>query len=97
MSHNFVDPQLMPYWEKSCKNDIESAGCQYFYERYQDLVYRVDEYNIYGKCYGRKGPRQRAILADLSLKMSPFYKYSKEYIDQGKLRSGEWCSYDEGI
>jgi hypothetical protein len=22
MSHNLIDPQLMPYWEKSCKNDI---------------------------------------------------------------------------
>jgi hypothetical protein len=37
----------------------------------------VDEYNIYGMCYGRKGPRQRALLGDLSLRMSPFYKYSK--------------------
>lgn len=22
MTHNLIDPQLMPYWEKSCKNDL---------------------------------------------------------------------------
>jgi len=29
--HNFIDPQLYPYWLRSCKVDPESAGCQYFY------------------------------------------------------------------
>ena len=48
MTHNLIDPQLKQYWEKSCKVDKESAGCQYFYERFEDMTYRIDEYNIYG-------------------------------------------------
>jgi hypothetical protein len=41
-SHNLVDPQLLPYWTRSCKADLESAGCQYFYARFEDLTYRID-------------------------------------------------------
>lgn len=42
ISHNLIDPQLLSYWEKSCKVDVDSAGCQYFYQRYEDLIYRID-------------------------------------------------------
>ena len=76
--HNFIDPQLQIYWERSCKVDAESAGCRYFYERYEDLTYRIDEFNVYGDCYGRKGPPQRVLAAELALKMSPFHKMSKK-------------------
>ena len=95
VSHNLIDPQLMPYWTRSCKVDPESAGCQYFYERFEDLTYRIDEFNIYGDCYGRKGPRQRALLSDLALRMSPFYKIAKG--PERLSLSQEWCSDDKGI
>lgn len=48
ISHNLIDPRLVPYWERSCKSDASSAGCAYFYRRYEDLLYRIDEFNIYG-------------------------------------------------
>ena len=62
ISHNMIDPRLIPYWERSCKTDPDSAGCSYFYERYEDLLYGIDKYNIYGQCYGRKGPRQLSLM-----------------------------------
>jgi hypothetical protein len=76
IAHNFIDPRLVPYWERSCKVDPDSAGCSYFYERYEDLVYRIDEYNVYGECYGRKMSAQRSLMAKLALKHSKFYKLS---------------------
>lgn len=96
ISHNFIDPRLVPYWERSCKTDPDSAGCSYFYERYEDLIYRIDEYNVYGECYGRLP--QRSMLASLALKNSNFLQYSRLYDSQANsLKAGEWCSYDVGV
>lgn len=58
ISHNFVDPQLLPYWERSCKVDQESAGCQFFYQRFDDLTYNIDPLNVYGNCYRTAKPKQ---------------------------------------
>jgi hypothetical protein len=96
ISHNFIDPRLIPYWERSCKVDPDSAGCSYFYRRYEDLLYRIDEYNIYGECYGRLP--QRSLLASLALKHSDFLRHSKQFDSQtNTLKAGEWCSYDVGV
>jgi len=78
LSHNLIDPQLKSYWEKSCKVDAESAGCQYFYERFEDQTYRIDEYNIYGECYGRSGPPQSALAAQMAIQNSPFNKIARK-------------------
>lgn len=96
ISHNFIDPRLIPYWQRSCKTDPDSAGCSYFYERYEDLTYRIDKYNIYGQCYGRLS--QRSLLASLALKNSKFLRHSSQFDPlTNSLKSGEWCSYDEGV
>jgi len=96
ISHNFIDPRLIPYWERSCKVDPDSAGCSYFYRRYEDLLYRIDEYNIYGECYGRLP--QRSLLASLAVKHSDFLPNSKQFDSQtNTLKAGEWCSYDVGV
>lgn len=60
--------------------DVESAGCQFFYERYEDLVYRINEYNIYSECYGRNLPPQASLVAAISLKMSKFNNISKFHL-----------------
>ena len=51
IDHNFIDPKLEQTWETSCKVDEQSAGCQFFYRKYDDLVGKINPYNIYGKCY----------------------------------------------
>ena len=48
----FIDPELKHYWTDSCRNDEESAGCSYFWSRYDDLVGNIDPYNVYGPCFG---------------------------------------------
>lgn len=54
MSHQFVDPKIFPNWKTGCHNDPESAGCQFFYFRYEQLLKRIDFYNIYGPCIDGK-------------------------------------------
>jgi serine carboxypeptidase-like clade 2 len=38
IKHDFVDPDLVMYWKMSCKIDPLSAGCNYFYKRYEDNI-----------------------------------------------------------
>ena len=45
------DPQLLSYWKDSCKNDDWSAGCNYYWTRYDMITANIDPYNIYGPCY----------------------------------------------
>lgn len=41
------------------------------------MTYRIDEYNIYGECYGKSGPPQSALAASLAIKNSPFHKIAR--------------------
>lgn len=34
VDHDFIDPDLVPYYRSSCLADPESAGCHYFKTRY---------------------------------------------------------------
>lgn len=52
-SHNFVDPTLDKYWDTSCRTDPASAGCSFFFKRYNDIHSLVNFQNIYGTCYGK--------------------------------------------
>lgn len=36
ISHGFVDPQVKFYWENSCQQDPESAGCAYFLNKFEE-------------------------------------------------------------
>lgn len=65
IDHNLIDPQLVAYWERSCKIDRESAGCQFFYQRYDDSIFNVDPLNIYGQCYRTSKPKRTVIQTDL--------------------------------
>lgn len=46
VDHDFIDPQIIHYYENSCLNDELSAGCRYFESKYQK---DIDELNIYSK------------------------------------------------
>jgi hypothetical protein len=48
LDHDFIDPELIKYYEQSCKIDEVSAGCQYFKKRYSE---NVDEINPFGIFY----------------------------------------------
>jgi DNA replication protein DnaC len=54
MTHHFIDPKIYPNWKTSCHSDSQSAGCQFFYARYEELMKRIDFYNIYGPCLDGK-------------------------------------------
>lgn len=56
-TRNFIDPTLSKYWEDSCQLDPESAGCQFFIRRYDELLLGINLHNIHGKCYS-SGNRQ---------------------------------------
>lgn len=51
IDHEFVDPDLIMYWTKSCKLDENSAGCRYFRNRYADNVWEINPYSVYDFCY----------------------------------------------
>lgn len=38
IDHDFIDPELIPYYQRSCMFDTQSAGCQYFNARFDDNV-----------------------------------------------------------
>lgn len=51
VNHEFVDPDLILYWTKSCQLDEFSAGCRYFRKRYDDNVWELNPYSVYDFCY----------------------------------------------
>ena len=48
IDHDFIDPELVSYYNRACLTDTKSAGCQYFNARYQD---NVEDINPYRKKY----------------------------------------------
>jgi carboxypeptidase C (cathepsin A) len=42
IKHDFVDPDLVPYWKTSCKTDPLSAGCNYFHKRFGDNILEIN-------------------------------------------------------
>lgn len=50
-TRNMIDPMLDKNWENSCQIDPASAGCQFFFKRYDELLYEINFRSIYGKCY----------------------------------------------
>ena len=75
IKHDFVDPDLLPYWRSNCKIDPNSAGCNYFIKRYEDNIVELNPYNVYDYCYyndsfvapqqKRKRLTQQSILRDI--------------------------------
>ena len=51
VNHEFVDPELILYWTKSCRLDPYSAGCRFFRMRYDDNVWELNPYSVYDFCY----------------------------------------------
>lgn len=49
-SHNLIDPTLDNYWKTSCSSDPSSAGCAFFFNRYDNLLGKTNMQNIYGSC-----------------------------------------------
>lgn len=51
IDHSFADPDTLMYWDHSCKNDPDSAGCRFFHIRLAEDTFELNPYNIYGYCY----------------------------------------------
>lgn len=74
IDHEFVDPDLLPYYRGSCLADPESAGCRYFKARFTENVDEINPYNVYGYCFynstkgiqsGKKKVTQETILRNI--------------------------------
>jgi hypothetical protein len=70
-THHFIDPKIYPTWKGACHTDPESASCQFFYARYEQLMKKIDPYNIYGPCLdGKKHVSQSLFIKQLAKKYS---------------------------
>ena len=67
-THHFIDPKIYPNWKGACHSDPQSAGCQFFYTRYEELLKRIDFYNIYGPCNDGKTHQSQAGFIKMSAK-----------------------------
>ena len=65
-SHNFIDPTLDKYWEIACQADPSSAGCAFFFRRYDDILAKVNFHNIYGTCYTEPNSTETKFLHTLT-------------------------------
>lgn len=72
MARHFIDPKIYPNWKTACHSDPQSAGCQFFYARYEELMKKVDFYNIYGPCLDGDTSLSQSKLMKMSAK-----KYSR--------------------
>lgn len=71
INHHFIDPKLIPNWEGACHTDPKSAGCKFFYARYEDIVKKIDPYNLYGGClFGKTSQSQSVFSKKLAKKHS---------------------------
>lgn len=102
IKHDFVDPDLLPYWKSSCKIDPLSAGCNYFIQRFEDNIFELNPYNVYDYCFyndsfaaeGQKTKRrlhlsQESILRD-------FVRAHRKGLDRPKF-NGAPCAYFDGV
>ena len=46
INHDFIDPELVTYYNRACLTDPKSAGCQYFNARYADNIEEINPYSI---------------------------------------------------
>src|ERR1700733_7476466 len=99
VQHDFIDPELFHYWIQSCSQDGESAGCQYFHTRFDDLTEDISPYNVYGNCF----PNPTAYQVDEKPKSTQrglLRKAAKQYRKtppkQRKYGDGG-CDYDFGV
>ena len=94
IDHNFVDPKLLPYWQNSCENDPQSAGCGFFNNRYEDLLFRTNPYNIYGVCSNHTLSHS---LSEQNNQASFLLKLSDKLTGSILTSRYDYCSYDDGI
>jgi hypothetical protein len=84
VNHEFVDPELIQYWRKSCRLDPVSAGCGFFKQRFVDNAMELNPQSIYDYCYYndtrpaadgstiKKYSTQESILKSIRRRMTPF-------------------------
>lgn len=46
IDHDFIDPELVDYYNRACKFDQKSAGCNYFNKRFLDNVEEINPYSM---------------------------------------------------
>ena len=94
ISRNLVDPRLVPYWDRSCKSDASSAGCSFFYQRFEDLTYRINPRNVYEICHGRSGPPQHGLITKIGQRMSELGQHIPTRVNPEPYDD---CQYQEGL
>lgn len=45
VDHSFVDPEILSYYEHSCKTDPHSAGCNFFHQRLEENTEELNPYS----------------------------------------------------
>lgn len=81
------------YWKDSCAHDEDSAGCNYFWARYDMITQNIDPYNIYGPCFAEINSTEPKLTQRSSLQKAA-KRFSKR---PPKHKFGVDCSYDHGI
>lgn len=87
-THHFIDPKIYPNWKGACHTDPQSAGCQFFYSRYEQLLKRIDFYNIYGPCDDGKTQDSQAGYMKMAAK-----RFSR--IDMVNAFPWQWTQFSE--
>jgi hypothetical protein len=74
-NHHFIDPRIYSNWQTSCHKDPKSAGCQFFYLRYEELMRNIDFKNIYSGCVkGKEYSSQSLFIKKLAKENSRMYQ-----------------------
>lgn len=110
LDRDFVDPELAPYYKISCLTDPDSAGCNYFWAEYEEDVFELNPYNVYGYCFynstmqptGKTFKSQTSVLKEKLRAQFPDL-YSKNYVrgnpllESSKYNGNAPCAYFDGI
>lgn len=88
-TRNLIDPMLDRYWDGSCQTDPISAGCKFFFTRYDELLNKVNLQNLYGTCY----PTPVSLLTgSIKSGFGAFRDKNSEFFNMNRK-----CQYYEGI
>lgn len=100
-----VDPEIIPLYEKYCKKDFESDGCQTFLEKYEKDTDGLNPYAIYDYCYNsdtvdaaKEAPKKKVYISQESIltKLKEQFTPKRNY----NFRDGDSsapCAYFDGV
>jgi serine carboxypeptidase-like clade 2 len=103
VDHEFIDPDLMPYYRGSCLLDAESAGCRYFKTRYNENVDEINPYNVYSYCFYNDSfaaeedqPQQKSFAQTQGSILRNLARNKGKYSEEAG-NNGAPCAYFDGL